>query len=919
MPAPDTIRQLVERFDEQKDIYKTASYNETQVRRDFIDPFFAALGWDVDNTKGYAEAYRDVIHEDKVLVGKTKKAPDYSFRVGGTRKFFVEAKKPSVPIKLNPEPAFQVRRYGWSADLPVCIVTDFEEFAVYDTTIKPKDTDPPSKARLFYCTYDEYPDKWDEISELFSQEAILRGAFDRFNKKKRKGTETVDVAFLEEIEQWRLALAKNIHKHNTDLTTHNLNSAVQTIIDRIVFLRICEDRGIEQEDRLKKLVGKKDVYKKLVKQFKDADAKYNSGLFHFSQEKGRNTEVDDLTPHLEISDYVLTGIFESLYFPAPYEFSVLPPDILGSVYERFLGKVITLDENGVEIEEKPEVRKAGGVYYTPGYIVDYIVKNTVGELLEGKTPTQIEKLRVVDPACGSGSFLIVAYQYLLDWHLAFYMTHKDNKNKAKNYRIKQRIYQSDKGVWKLSIGERKRILLNSIYGVDIDKQAVEVTKLSLLLKVLEGESRDTVESQMSLFKERALPDLGDNIQCGNSLIGSDFYAQEDLPKLTEEEHQRLNVFDWEDAFPEVFKAGGFDAVIGNPPYLSYSSRNSILAFYRNEGLTELLRISQAQVDFAATKYLNTSSGVKDLYKWFTEKAVYLLKKHGKLGFIMPETWLKQSGYADLRSFLRTKIGGYHFVRCGFDVFIPQATVPAGILLLKKRQSSTMVGVNTSNSTVLPEWENSKKQTLYASLIKSTTNTTLGRLISIREGQHIPRKCLYAQPTEKSLPVIDSRQMARYMFGSTNCYFDAISNYKSTTGHRVIIRKTGDFICASITPKEPSYVIQNLYQVIDFGNYPPFLILGLLNSNLLTYCYRESEYGQKGRTMAQFRKSGLDSLPVPKKISRAHSLDIEKTAIELHNSTQPPIQIKGLEKKINTLVYRLYGLTEEEIRVVEESM
>jgi hypothetical protein len=188
-------------------------------------------------------------------------------------------------------------------------------------------------------------------------------------------------------------------------------------------------------------------------------------------------------------------------------------------------------------------RKAGGVYYTPTYIVYYIVKNTVGKLCEGKTPRQIGSFRMLDPACGSGSFLLGAYQYLLDYHRDWYQ--KDGSQKHT-----QEIYQGYGTQWYLTTQEKKRILLNNIYGVDIDAQAVEVTKLSLLLKVLEGENPDTLERQMKLFKERALPDLGSNIKCGNSLIGPDFYQGKQMGLLEQEEIYRINPFEWQKEFPE---------------------------------------------------------------------------------------------------------------------------------------------------------------------------------------------------------------------------------------------------------------------------------------------------------------------------------------------------------------------------------
>ncbi|RLB75022.1 MAG: restriction endonuclease subunit M, partial [Deltaproteobacteria bacterium] len=522
MNAPDRIVQLTETFANNIDSYKKGIYNETQVRQEFINPFFEELGWDITNKQGYAEAYKDVIHEDAIKVGGVTKAPDYCFRVGGNRKFFLEAKKPSVNIKDDIHPAFQLRRYAWSAKLPLSILTDFEEFAVYDCRIKPARTDKVSHSRITYFTYTDYIAKWPEISGVFSKEAVLKGSFDRYveTKKVKKGTTEVDTAFLQEIERWRDLLARNIALRNTSLSQRELNYAVQQTIDRIIFLRICEDRGIEHYGRLMALKNGVNVYPRLVELFRKADTKYNSGLFHFKAEKGRKN-FDTLTPDLTIDDKALKDIFKNLYYPdSPYEFSVLPADILGQVYEKFLGKVIYLTaSHKAKITEKPEVRKAGGVYYTPTYIVDYIVKNTVGKLVKGKKPGPrgaVSKLKILDPACGSGSFLIGAYQFLLDWHLDQYS--KDDPEKWAKGKT-PRLYLTDKGDWRLTTDERKRILINNIYGVDIDSQAVEVTKLSLLLKVLEGEDEQSIGKQMFLFQQRVLPDLGNNIKCGNSLIG----------------------------------------------------------------------------------------------------------------------------------------------------------------------------------------------------------------------------------------------------------------------------------------------------------------------------------------------------------------------------------------------------------------
>ncbi|MCI0621405.1 MAG: N-6 DNA methylase [Acidobacteria bacterium] len=624
--VPSVIGELMARFERNLDAYRSHGYNETQLRREFIDPYFEALGWDIANKAGYAEAYKDVIHEDAIKVGGTTKAPDYCFKIGLARKFFLEAKKPSVNLKDDPHPAYQLRRYAWSAKLPLSILTDFEEFAVYDCRTRPSPTDKPATGRVHYWTYKDYLTHWGEIASIFSKEAILKGSFDKYAVSERKrGTATVDAEFLAEIEGWREALAKNLALRNRKLSVHDLNFAVQRTIDRLIFLRICEDRGIEPDGQLQSLLNGENTYGRLRHFYGQADDKYNSGLFHFRPEKDRAETPDEITPTLEIDDKVLKDIISRLYYPqSPYEFSVFPAEILGQVYEQFLGKVIRLTAgHQAKVEEKPEVKKAGGIYYTPAYIVDYNVQQTVGKLCEGKTPKQIAKLRILDPACGSGSFLIGAYGYLLNYHRDWYV-----KNGAEQHR--KELFQAVSGEWRLTTEEKKRILVNNIYGVDIDDQAVEVTKLSLLLKVLEGESDETLKRQLTFVRERALPDLGRNIKCGNSLIGTDYFDGQLLPD--EEAMRRINPFDWKAGFPGIMKAGGFDAVIGNPPY----------GFHQ---------IHKADVKDYFKDHFTASHGSFEHYFLFYEASLKLLRRSGIHGFIVPVTWLTIPSAHSLRKFI----------------------------------------------------------------------------------------------------------------------------------------------------------------------------------------------------------------------------------------------------------------------------
>lgn len=600
MVAPKQIGDLVERFKKNEHIYKDPKqYDEENTKIEFINPFFESLGWDVYNKEGLSPRYKDVEFENSIKVKNETKAPDYAFRIGGQPKFFVEAKKPSVKIETDKNPAFQIRRYGWSASMDLCILTDFETLAVYETTTRPDKNQSAAIGRIKLYHYSEYVEKWDEIEEIFSKNAVLKGDFDNYvenHKGIKKGTSKVDNEFLKEIEHWRLLLARNIALRNSELNIEKLNYAVQLIIDRIIFLRIAEDRGIERYGRLQKLLKKENIYQEFVKLCKKADEKYNSGLFHFTKETDDDL-VDNYTLELKIDNKIFKEIFKHLYYPeSPYEFSVLPLEILGQVYEQFLGKTIRLTPNHqAKVEEKGEEKKQGGVYYTPQSIVKDMVKDSIGEKIKDKTPSQIRKLRIVDPACGSGSFLIGAYEYLLDYHLDYYTKLKKVP--------KDVIYQTKDGELKLTIKEKKEILKNNIYGVDLDPLAVEVTKLSLLLKVLEDQNKDTLEQQQKIFQERVLPNLSDNIKCGNSVISPE--------GLTPDEIQEFNAFDWKKEYPTIFNEeenNGFDIVIGNPPYV------------RQERITNIKSILEKQYEVC--------HGGADLYVYFYEKGLKLLKEGG---------------------------------------------------------------------------------------------------------------------------------------------------------------------------------------------------------------------------------------------------------------------------------------------------
>jgi hypothetical protein len=1002
MDAPAELQGLVERFDRNIDAYKSGDYNETQARGDFIDPLMELLGWDVHNRQGKAPAYRDVIEEDRVKVGGGTKAPDYGFYAGGERRFFLEAKKPSVDIAGDLAPAVQLRRYAWSAKLPLSLLTDFEELAVYDCRYEPAKEDKSSTARLEFITYDQYADRWDDIVELFSREAVLGGSLEKYAEanRKRRGTETVDAAFLREIEGWRSALARDLAARNS-LNTRQLNYAVQMTIDRLIFLRMAEDRGIEEYAKLLGLVNGNDVYGRLVSQFRDADDRYNSGLFHFQNERDRGGEPDGLTPNLKIDDGVLEGIIRGLYYPeSPYEFSVLPVDVLGQVYEQFLGSVIHLEDDGhtAAVEQKPEVRKAGGVYYTPTYIVDYIVENTVGKLLEGKKPGPrggASKLKIVDPACGSGSFLIGAYEYLLDWHRDRYL--EDGPQKWS-----KQLYEGRGGNWHLTIDEKKRILLNNIHGVDIDPQAVEVTKLSLLIKVLEGESEQSLQSQLRMFQERALPDLRENIKCGNSLIGPDFYGNEQMVLLDEEEHYRINVFDWEEAFPQIFDGedSGFDAVIGNPPYLN---------------IDDTWGKGDMRQRYIKKAYSHVYNDKTDILFYFLSKAVEIGKS--KISFIVSRAFLEAYKADKLRAWLSEHSNVREILDFRNYYVFEGVGITTAILNLDKRTAGKSARVfqlrdaellpvdlklQKANPSLFEPFE--VEQSDFGSeswsfaggsedkLLKKidAAGDLLNRVVFIGKGMETGRNNVFgkldrAQISEWRLPeeqyfirarnsdigryyIRDSKQYLLYL-EDVRCFGDlpeGVKNHLKSQDEELKARaayQRGDcewwrytwplhkgyarrakLYCPYLAThnrfaldEQQQYLGLTDTTVLYDDDQPEQLryLLGLLNSKLLTFRFQFIGKLKSNGILEYFWNSvskltirRIDFSDAEDEARHEKMVGLVGRMLELHEKlaeakiererTVIGHQISATDKQIDNLVYELYGLTDEEIQIVEEA-
>ena len=942
----EKLKELCDLFQSNIKEYKSAKYDEANTRTDFIDKFFEVLDWDVRNNQGYAEGYREVVREDKVIIEGKPKAPDYSFRIGGNRKFFLEAKKPSINIKEEIEPAFQIRRYGYTAKLPLSILTDFEEFAIYDTRIKPEKTDKASVARVFYCTYEDYEKHFEFIYNTFSKDAINKGSFDKYvvENKNKKGSSEVDKEFLSLIEDWRESLAKNIAIRNKDLDIYSLNNSVQVIIDRIIFLRIAEDRNMEKYGLLAEVIKKEEVYKNLNKIFLKANDKYNSGLF----------KPEKWISELDIDDKTFQNIIKYLYYPdCPYELSVLPIEILGNIYEQFLGKTIRLtSSHQAKVEEKEEVRKAGGVYYTPQYIVNYIVQNTVGEKIKGVDLYNHPRLTILDPACGSGSFLVGTYSFLLDKYLESYTDKKRLDKCLKN----GLIYQVSGNTYRLSITVKQDILLRHIFGVDIDNQAVEVTKLSLLLKLMEDENTESADRLFKHSDIKLLPDLQNNIKCGNSLIGSDFYSDKNLSLFGKEEMRKVNTFDWEKEFVDVFKDGGFDCVIGNPPYVYLQGED--------------------ESNYYKKIYLNQDYQF-DLYLLFLEKYSHLLPDRGLLGVIVSNTWLQSLTMKKIRKYLSTQYQWRKILYLPDKVF--KAVVDTHVLIFEKtdkitEKSFVQIDIRTENiispshkiqiSDIPKDGEvinivtSPEKQKLYRKIIENSVKIkdvcdVFNGVKPFEKGKGKPpqtEKIMQEKPfvseeykNEKDRkgwsPLLRGSLIHRYInYWNSNSWIQYGEWLAAPRDPKIfqepiklMVRQTGDSIISTVV--EAGFIGRDNLHIIIPRKENILLILSIINSKLIDFIYSITN-PEKGESLAQVKKQHVEELPIPKfdlnnKTQKAQHDKIVSlveqmlsSQKELHavnnDSDKKLLQQKCdlLDKQIDKLVYELYELTEEEIKIVE---
>lgn len=632
------VCEQVKNFEENLNHYKSKDYLEAQVRLDFLDPFFTYLGWDVGHK------YQKSPWKQEVKIEKTqkqegaggKKFADYAFYLDPDYKnpiFFVEAKKPAVVLENNKEYYLQTHKYGWNAQVPVSILTDFEEFIIIDCRAKP-DIQYSHNTAVKKYNFKDYldPEKFKEIYYLFSREAVVDNSIPNFVDTQMKITKgkakqgklfggaykPVDDEFLNYIDELRLDLARGFIAKNPDLSSYELTEATQKTIDRLVFIRFLEDKQIEYDDHINDIRKWKDF----ISLSKALDTKYNGIVFKPS--------IIDTATFKGIDDTLFTDFCIDISSKeSPYNFNAIPIHIIGNIYERFLGKIVSVDNGKVSIELKPEVRKAGGVFYTPKYIVDYLVEKTVASQIKGKTPKQIDKMSFADISCGSGSFLIGVYECLIDYHKEYYYSNLQGKTKITKGHDDYGNAEYREGDWFITLKRKQEILLNCVYGVDIDSQAVEVSQLSLFLKLLEEESLGTTAGFQTTLYSKVLPDLTFNIKCGNSLVGWD--VSTNMGGLAIEEEMKVNPFDYSTSFPKIFPKG-FDAIVGNPPYVK-------------EGKIDKRVMEYIKNSYCAPYY----QGKMDIWYFFVCNGLDLLKEDGLLAYIAPNNWTTNAGASKMRN------------------------------------------------------------------------------------------------------------------------------------------------------------------------------------------------------------------------------------------------------------------------------
>lgn len=610
----DELCALVERYQKAKDNGQLQNASEATMRA-WIDELLSLFDWDVQNTQqvltehSLSQTERSRLHE----IGSSNTRPDYTLVNGNVKLVFVDAKSLDVNIKEDKNIAFQIRSYGWSIRAPYSVVTNFEELAIYDCSIMPNIEDEACVARRYLLQYSQYEEMADILDTFLSRVNVINGNT-RFVPVNRNA---LDEKFSIMMGEIRKELAKAILLHNQINNTRTLSFYVQTIINRVLFIRVCEARGLETDGLLQQYAAQG-----FWGNFKDSS--YAEFYEHYDGPMFRRIPP---LQSLIIDNDVFEHFLKQLYYPSPYRFDVIPLKTISDIYDLFLGYELVVESGNVTDELRSEFKKSNGAVTTPAQIVSQVIESTISETtIANLSTSEILDLKIVDIACGSGAFIVGVFDYIL----------KELEKRAQRGEIIAPGYVARVGSRNiLTIEGRREVINRCLYGVDINPEAVEVAKMSLSLKLIDSYLPSDY-SAVGILGSQILRGVGTNIKCGNSLVGADVITvcpdiAEDLAQL-----QATNSFDWQTAFPDVFERGGFDYVIGNPPYVEVKNYNLALPH---------------MAKYIKRIYSSAKNGKTDLAMPFIEQGIRLLNNHGRLGYIVQKRFFKDKYGKGIRRLL----------------------------------------------------------------------------------------------------------------------------------------------------------------------------------------------------------------------------------------------------------------------------
>jgi len=930
--ARKEVKRLVDLYEKYKasgDI-KNFEGKEQNTKTTFILPLFKALGWDVNNEKNI-----EVVSEERVLKG----AVDYAFRISGQNKFFVEAKPIGSELKSHAKQAIE---YGVNSGNAWVVLTSFESIIIFNCEWKEKDW---WKNALFgQLDYKDYLNNFDMLW-LLSKESTISGGLDEWATRvgKKVPRTPIDKELLSKFLEWRLKLSKDLSKK---YSTEEIDELVQRLLTRLLFIKNCEDRDFESNYRLSSAleaykVHKKGLLKMLRRIFDYYESIYDSGIF----EKG---EVDEIS----FDEDLLSEILNGLHFTPDglrYNFNVIPADVMGNLYEQYLGHILKKTPQRAKLNDGRAYRKEQGIYYTPAYIVDYIVRNTLGELLKGKK-VDASKIKVLDPACGSGSFLVKAFDVL-------------NEHYAKDKMYGQKTLTG--------YSTKERILKDNIFGVDLDKQAAEIAQLNLLLRIAE--------------KGQKLPLLQQNVKIGNSLIDDEKIAGN-------------KAFKWEEQFKDIIKEGGFDVVIGNPPYFN-------------------IRTNLHLQNFCRGRYPEIFNGQNDVLFYFVLIGLNLLKEGGKLGFIVSRYFLESDSAKRFREFILNNSEIIEIIDFGNNQVFEGANVLTALLILRKTKKPK------NNKIIITKFKDDQRPQLISELDKEANgleqikinqneltteiwtfyNPEIAKVIrkieidcinlgqiaktgaGIQSGLNdvfvVNKETIEKYKIENAVlrNYIKTRDIKPYRIINRNLFVirltneDNINKFPNTKKYllehenalknryeskknickwysfavarnldifdsnkeKIItpIYSTSNKFCFDSGQKSENYLTLSDTAVIQVKtNYPTKAILGILNSKMMNFYYKKTRK-LKREGYYEYLSKTLETLPI-KPITESQQQLLIKVVDKMiilnknlnefgdritDGRAKLEEEIKKISTEIDELVYKIYCITEQEKKIINESL